>query len=465
MIPSRILLKWQEDADLFARIIEVPAALVVKFEPPNAWIPVSSRSPGNPYEAGEKLKLNESLYCQLIMDTQAMVWIPDTRSGPSKTPSELKAGMVSYVGVPIRWPNGETFGAIVALDAEPNRLAGDASQRLLLHFSDAIETDLALLDLTRKSGRGHDLCGVSSDVTEGGKSREASGGSDDGFQTLFEDSPFPFWELDLSRVKIYLDGLRSEGIDPCSHLMEQPEAASYCARVARPVRFNKATLRLNGADDESALFEWFSKALTDESQMHIANFRDMIVGLAPGGTVYESEGVFSTMNAGLVNYMSRVIVLPGYEDTWLRVLVSTLDLNEHKRAEEAIAHLAAIVESSDDAIIGASLDGTIVSWNKGAQDLYGYSASEAIGRHISFLAPDDGIDGHDEIQKLLDSGRRVEQYETVHVAKYGQTIDVSMTVSPITDANGAQTGASTISRDITARKRAEQALRQSQQEY
>ncbi|HKY05984.1 MAG TPA: PAS domain S-box protein [Blastocatellia bacterium] len=127
--------------------------------------------------------------------------------------------------------------------------------------------------------------------------------------------------------------------------------------------------------------------------------------------------------------------------------------------EHISTFLASIVESSDDAIIGKTLDGIIVSWNKGAQKLYGYSPEEAEGRHISMLAP---IDIKDEIPKILEMLRRGEQikrYETTRVDKQGRVLNVSLTISPIRDGSGRIVGASTIARDITARKRTEQELK------
>ena len=97
---------------------------------------------------------------------------------------------------------------------------------------------------------------------------------------------------------------------------------------------------------------------------------------------------------------------------------------------------AAIVESSDDAIIGKSLDGTITSWNAGAERLYGYSAAEAIGQSISLIAPPDRPDEVPALLERIKRGESVDHYETVHIRKDGQRIDVSLTVSPIKDGAG-----------------------------
>jgi PAS domain S-box-containing protein len=121
--------------------------------------------------------------------------------------------------------------------------------------------------------------------------------------------------------------------------------------------------------------------------------------------------------------------------------------------------LASIVESSNDAIIGKSLDGIIQSWNAAAERLFGYTAQQAIGRHISFIIPAERIDEEDTIIAQLKAGKRIEQYETQRLRSDGQRITVSLTISPIKDDSGNVTGASKIVRDISNRKRLEDDLR------
>jgi PAS domain S-box-containing protein len=126
----------------------------------------------------------------------------------------------------------------------------------------------------------------------------------------------------------------------------------------------------------------------------------------------------------------------------------------------AQALLAAIVESSDDAIISKTLDGIITSWNRGAERLFGYTAAEAVGQSVLILIPEDRKDEEQMILSRLRRGERIEHYETVRVAKGGRALDISLTISPIRDEHGNLLGASKVARDITAQKRAQRELEQ-----
>ena len=161
----------------------------------------------------------------------------------------------------------------------------------------------------------------------------------------------------------------------------------------------------------------------------------------------------------------RVPVLIGaatFEEGGNQGVAFVLDLTERKCAEQAAEHLASIVESSDDAIVSKDLDGIIRTWNCGAERLFGYKAAEVIGRPITILIPPDRLDEEPGILARIRRGEPVDHYETVRRHKDGSLIDISLTVSPTRDAKGAIVGASKIARDITERKRAEQALRESE---
>jgi PAS domain S-box-containing protein len=134
-------------------------------------------------------------------------------------------------------------------------------------------------------------------------------------------------------------------------------------------------------------------------------------------------------------------------------------VHQHARAEEARLRLASIVESSEDAIIGKSLDGTIISWNDGAEMMYGYTADEVKGRPISLLNPPDRPNEIPQLLEIVKQGKGLNRYETERIRKDGRRLYVSASVSPIRDYEGAVVGASTIGRDITALRKVEEKLR------
>ncbi len=143
-----------------------------------------------------------------------------------------------------------------------------------------------------------------------------------------------------------------------------------------------------------------------------------------------------------------------------KALALELRLARDAQLQRSMAHMAAIVESSDDAIISKTLDGIIRSWNTGAQRIFGYTAEEAIGNPITLIVPPELLEEEQRILAALRRGERIDHIETTRLTKDGRRVEVSLTLSPVRDAAGAIIGASKIARDITDRKRAESLLRE-----
>jgi PAS domain S-box-containing protein len=182
----------------------------------------------------------------------------------------------------------------------------------------------------------------------------------------------------------------------------------------------------------------------------------LLAGVAIHGTL-QGVGPFvlSSQNESLLVLQTFIATLT------IMSLPLAAVVREHARTQAALARAAAIVTSSDDAIIGKTLDGIVTTWNEGAARLYGYSAREAIGHPLSIIIPPEM--GESELPKILEQlrrGERIDNYETVRMAKNGRRIDVSVTVSPIRDASRRIVGASSIARDITRRKEIEATARE-----
>src|SRR5262249_2011246 len=168
---------------------------------------------------------------------------------------------------------------------------------------------------------------------------------------------------------------------------------------------------------------------------------------------YESEVHFDGVGTRFLRVAYRPDLNEAHETVgWV---ASLTDITESKRAEEGLRLLASIVESTDDGIIGKDLNGIITSWNAAAERLYGYNAQEIIGKPMSVLLPSDRPNEEAQLLERLNRGERIDHYETVRIGKDGREIPVSLTVSPIKDADGNVIGSSKIVRDITDRKRAE----------
>src|SRR5262249_13131129 len=136
------------------------------------------------------------------------------------------------------------------------------------------------------------------------------------------------------------------------------------------------------------------------------------------------------------------------------VVETNRDVTDRRGAEAARAHLAALVESSEDAIIGKDLAGNIRSWNRGAERMYGYTAQEAIGQSMRLVVPRERWREEDDILARIRRGETVQHFESVRCRKDGSEVSVSLTMSPIYDSSGAMVGVSKIARDISEQKHA-----------
>jgi PAS domain S-box-containing protein len=274
--------------------------------------------------------------------------------------------------------------------------------------------------------------------------------------------------LALAKVRGEAAGVLRESEKRLRQLTSLMPAAVYtCDEEGRITFFNRRAVELWGREPK----------LNDSEERYCGSFR---VLRPDGSQIPHSEGIMATaVTTGKpARNEETMIERPDGSRIILRVDIDPLyeingrvcgaisvfeDVTDLRRAEQASQRLAAIVESSEDAIVSKDLNGVITSWNQAAERLFGYTAEEVIGKPITLLIPPER---HDEEPGILDRirrGERIEHYETVRRHKDGGRLDISLTVSPIRDAKGNIIGASKIARDITRRKRVEVALRESEQ--
>jgi len=229
----------------------------------------------------------------------------------------------------------------------------------------------------------------------------------------------------------------------------------------QPLFVNPAFCSMLGfSEDELRSKHCVDFSPSEDSQKDWALFQQLRAGSIDH---YQIEKRYFRRDGSLVWGRLSVSLLKNHPSPLVLAMVE--DITEQKTAEVARFRHAAIVESSEDAIASVTLDGVIVSWNAGAQRIFGYTESEVVGKPATILVPPERPDEENEILETLKAGGRIDQFETVRVTKAGKSINVSLSISPIKDSTGKIVGCSGIARDITERKRAEEANRESEMRY
>jgi PAS domain S-box-containing protein len=224
--------------------------------------------------------------------------------------------------------------------------------------------------------------------------------------------------------------------------------------------FNRPWLEFTGRSLEQELGDGWTQGIHPEDRGPcLEQYRSSVRECKPFKLEYRlrrADGKYRWVLSHVVPRLSDAGLFDGY-------VGSVMDITERKAAEETSSRLAAIVQSSDDAIIAKDLRGVITSWNASAERIFGYSSEEVIGKPITIVIPPELQKEEEQILRRLMAGQRIEHFETVRVTKHGKRINVSLTISPVKDSSGRIVGASKIARDITRLKQVEEALRDSEQ--
>ena len=249
------------------------------------------------------------------------------------------------------------------------------------------------------------------------------------------------------------------GVTQLESLIQALPAAIYATDVAGRITFyNEAAAELWGCRPELGKSEFCGswKLYWPDGRPMPHGQCPMALALKEQREVRGMEAVAERPDGTRVRFVPYPTPLYDVSGTLIGAVNMLIDITDRKRADLHAQRLASIVESSDDAIVSKDLNGIITSWNGGAERLFGYKAEEVIGKPITILIPADRIDEEPEIIERVRRGERVDHYDTVRRRKDGSLIDISLTVSPLKDADGRIVGASKIARDITERKRAQE---------
>jgi PAS domain S-box-containing protein len=239
-----------------------------------------------------------------------------------------------------------------------------------------------------------------------------------------------------------------------------PAAIYTTDAEGRLTHFNRAAVELSGRTPQLGTDRWCVtwKLFRPDGTRLPHDECPMAVALKKGLIVDGVEAIAERPDGSRIWFTPYPRPLRNAEGAIIGGINMLVDITDRKKSEQATGLLAAIVDSSDDAIISKSLDGVITSWNKSAERLFGYTAEEAVGQHITLIVPADRRHEEATILGRLRRGERIDHFETVRMRKDGKTLDISLTISPVKDAAGRVIGASKVARDISERKRAEQAL-------
>ncbi|WP_205512340.1 PAS domain-containing sensor histidine kinase [Longitalea arenae] len=244
-----------------------------------------------------------------------------------------------------------------------------------------------------------------------------------------------------------------------------PAAIYTCDANGYILTYNKAAVELWGREPEAGKDRWCGswKIYTAEGVPMPLEQSPLAIALKEGKDVTDVEIIVERPDG-----QKRIIMpcaKPLFNDSGKVIgAVNTLvDITDRKLIEERNGHFAAIIQSSDDAIISKTLDGIVTSWNNSAERIFGYTAEEMIGEHITKIVPPDRLDEEFQIRERLEKGERIDHFETKRITKDGVLLNISLSISPIKNNKGIITGASKIARDITAQKKAERQIRENEE--
>ncbi|MFQ5753551.1 MAG: PAS domain S-box protein [bacterium] len=436
-IPREMIDKWQGIVDLIAEIVQVPAALIMKVEPPEITVFVSSQSEGNPYEHGEKASLNTGLYCETVMKIRRRLLVANALNEDEwKSNPDIKLGMISYLGFPIAWPNGDIFGTICVLDDKENTY-NEFHQRLLLQIREVIEADLKyqfnlgirfekekqmkkklkcssdesrrLMEQADRSRRA--LLSILEDEKP---TEEALRENEEKYRTILENIEDGYYEVDIAGNFTFFND-------------------SLCKILG----FSKGELKgMNNreyTDEENAkkVYQTFNRVYTTGEPAK-----------GVGWGIIRKDGTRRFIEAS-------VSINRNAEGDPMGFRGIVRDITERKQAKERLVRLATAVEQAAEIIIVTDINGKIQYVNPAFEQITGYCREEAAGQNFRILKSGE----HDQkfYKNLWDTLKKGEVWSGrfTNKKKDGTLYEEEATISPVRDVAGNIINFVTVKRDIT----------------
>jgi PAS domain S-box-containing protein len=296
------------------------------------------------------------------------------------------------------------------------------------------------------------------EMTEIKRATQAIQTSEENYRKLFFDSPVPLWEEDFSLVKQEIDALKAQGVrDIGQYLSEFPDQLARLVKLIRITNVNLETLKLFGARDLQELIENLHSTLKPDV---LVTFRDEITALAEGRESFTGQGINYTLSGACIQIIVSWHVLAGYEKTFAKVIVSTIDITEQQNTEAKLRNSEqkhrAIFESVGDVIFETDYHGILTTISPSIQAYAGYTPDEIVGHHVrDFLeSPSD----YDLLNARVTSQGWIDDYDLRMKRKTGEEIIGSVTARVLQDSSGKLVATIGTIRDVTARKQAEDRL-------
>ncbi|MFX0114277.1 MAG: PAS domain S-box protein [Candidatus Hodarchaeota archaeon] len=318
-------------------------------------------------------------------------------------------------------------------------------------------TDRAIFD---EQGQILEFQAVGMDITERKYMEQELQESEERYRLMFQDSPISLWEEDFSEVKKYFDHLCEQKVADFREYFDcHPEEVAKCAKLVKIVNVNNATLNLYGADNQENFRDGLATVFGEETS---SVFKEELIALSKGHTIFESEAITYSLQGEKLYIELKLTVAPGYEETLSKVIVSVVDISEHKQMENALqeseGRYRTLIELLFDGMVIHEA-GMIRQINSAAAEMFGYECDELIGKSFFELIPSEFHD----ITQISMTKELAKPFEIIGRAKDGHQFHLEVVVSSCTyNGKNAQMAAF---RDISDRKEGEKALRESEQRF